>query len=84
MVSLTKNFARLFGPHNITVNAIAPALVDTRMVRGSMSEAAIEDVTGAMPIGRMAEAEEIAMGVAYLASDSAGAITGHTLDINGG
>ncbi len=84
VVSLTKNFARLLGPHNITVNAIAPALVDTRMVRGSMSEEAIENVTGAMPVGRMAEAEEVAMAVAFLASESAATITGHTLDINGG
>ena len=84
VVSLSKNFARLLGPHNITVNAIAPALVDTRMVSGSMTEEAIESVTSAMPIGRMTEAEEIAMAVAFLASDSAGTITGHTLDINGG
>ena len=84
VVSLTKNFARLLGPHNITVNAIAPALVDTRMVSGSMDEEAIESVTSAMPMGRMTEADEIAMAVAFLASESAATITGHTLDINGG
>ena len=84
VVSLTKNYARLLGPDNITVNAIAPALVDTRMVSGSMTEEAIDNVTSAMPIGRMTDAEEIAMSVAFLASDSAGTITGHTLDINGG
>jgi len=84
VVSLTKNFARLLGPHIITVNAIAPALVDTRMVSGSMDEEAIESVTSAMPIGCMTEADEIAMAVAYLASESAATITGHTLDINGG
>ncbi len=84
VVSLTKNFARLLGPHNITVNAIAPALATTRMVSGSMTEEAIENVTSAMPIGRMTEAGEIAMAVAFLASDSAATITGHTLDINGG
>ena len=84
VVSLTKNFACLLEPHNITVNAIAPALVDTRMVSGSMDEEAIESVTSAMPIGCMTEADEIAMAVAYLASESAATITGHTLDINGG
>ena len=84
VVSLTKNFARLLGPHNITVNAIAPALVDTRMISEGMSADEIASVTGAMPMGRMAEAEEIAMAVAFLASDSAATITGHTLDINGG
>lgn len=84
VVRLTKNFARLLGPDNITVNAVAPALVDTRMVSGSMSEEGIADVISAMPIGRMAEAEEIAMAVAFLASESAATITGHTLDINGG
>jgi 3-oxoacyl-[acyl-carrier protein] reductase len=84
VVSLTKNFARLLGPDNITVNAIAPGLVDTRMVSGAMTEEAINNVTSAMPIGRMTEPEEIAMSVAFLASDSASTITGHTLDINGG
>jgi 3-oxoacyl-[acyl-carrier protein] reductase len=84
VVSLTKNFARLFGPNNITVNAIAPGLVDTRMVSGAMTEEAINDVTSTMPVGRMTEPEEIAMSVAFLASESAGTITGHTLDINGG
>ena len=82
--SLTKNFAPLLEPHNLTVNAIAPALVDTRMVSGSMDEEAIESVTSVMPIGCMTEADEIAMAVAYLASESAATITGHTLDINGG
>ena len=84
VVSLSKNFARLLGLHNITVNAIAPALVDTRMVLDGMNDNEISSVTNAMPIGRMSEAEEIAMAVAFLASDSAGTITGHTLDINGG
>jgi len=84
VVSLIKNFARLFGPNNITVNAIAPGLVDTRMVSSAMTEEAINDVTSAMPVGRMTEPEEIAMFVAFLASESAGTITGHTLDINGG
>ncbi|MBT3927079.1 MAG: SDR family oxidoreductase, partial [Rhodospirillaceae bacterium] len=84
VVSLTKNFARLLGPDNITVNAIAPALVDTRMVSGNMTEEAIDNVTSAMPIGRMTDAAEIAMSVAFLASESAATITGHTLDINGG
>ena len=46
VVSLTKNFARLLGPHNITVNAIAPALATTRMVSGSMTEEAIENEIG--------------------------------------
>ena len=84
VVSLTKNFARLFGTNNITVNAIAPGLVDTRMVSGAMTEEAINNVTSTMPVGRMTEPEEIAMYAAFLATESAGAITGYTLDINGG
>jgi NAD(P)-dependent dehydrogenase (short-subunit alcohol dehydrogenase family) len=84
VVTLTKGLARQLGPHNITVNAVAPALADTRMIRDGMSEDDIAAVTGAMPMGRMAEPEEIAMGVLFLASAYAGSITGHTLDINGG
>ena len=54
------------------------------MVSGSMDEEAIESVTSVMPIGCMTEADEIAIAVAYLAYESAAAITGHTLNINGG
>ena len=84
VITLTKSLARQLGPHNVTVNAVAPALVDTRMIRSGMSEADIASVTQAMPIGRMAAASEVAMAVLFLASEFAGAITGHTLDINGG
>ena len=84
VVSLTRNFARILGPDNIIVNVIAPALANTRIVTDSMTEDGIADVLSSTPLGRMAEAEEITMAVAFLASDSATTITGHTLDINGG
>ena len=83
-VTLTKGLARQFGPHGITVNAVAPALVDTRMIRDGMSEADIAEVTGGMPTGEMASEADVAMAVLFLTSPSARAITGHTLDINGG
>jgi NAD(P)-dependent dehydrogenase (short-subunit alcohol dehydrogenase family) len=83
-LTLTKSLARQFGPHGITVNAVAPALVDTRMIRDGMSEADIAEVTGGMPTGEMASEADVAFAVMFLTSPSARAITGHTLDINGG
>lgn len=83
-LTLTKSLARQFGPHGITVNAVAPALVDTRMIRDGMSETDIAEVTGGMPTGEMASEADVAFAVMFLTSPSARAITGHTLDINGG
>ncbi len=83
-VTLTKALARQLGPHNITVNAIAPALVDTRMIRSGITEAEIAAITATMPTGDMADEDDVAMAVLFLASPHAQAITGHTLDINGG
>jgi len=83
-ITLTKGLARQFGPHGITVNAVAPALVDTRMIRDGMSETDIAEVTGGMATGEMATEDDVAMAVLFLTSPYARAITGHTLDINGG
>jgi 3-oxoacyl-[acyl-carrier protein] reductase len=54
------------------------------MIHDGMSDTDIADVTGAMPTGAMASEDDVAMAVLYLASTHTGAITGHTLDINGG
>jgi 3-oxoacyl-[acyl-carrier protein] reductase len=66
----------------ITVNAVSPGIVDTPMVRGPTDAARMTQVLAAIPMGRLADASEIAALVAFLASDEA-YITGANVDIGG-
>jgi 3-oxoacyl-[acyl-carrier protein] reductase len=83
MIGLTKTLAREYARKGITVNAVAPGFTKTRMTEG-IPEKALEAIVGATPVGRMGEPVEIAAGADFLASTSAGFITGFVLDINGG
>jgi NAD(P)-dependent dehydrogenase (short-subunit alcohol dehydrogenase family) len=83
MIGLTKTLAREYARKGVTVNAVAPGFTRTRMTEG-IPDKAMELVLAATPLGRMGEPVEIAAGVVYLASPSAGFITGQVLDINGG
>lgn len=83
IVSLTKNFARNYGPSGVTVNAVLPGFVDSFMT----SHVTAEDRSSYMsqiPIGRAAQPQEIGDVVAFLASDAAGYLTGASVDVNGG
>ena len=84
VISLVKSLAREFASSNITVNAIAPGVVDTPMIRRDVSEAALSEFMKMVPLGRIAEPREIADCCLFLASDWASYVTGHTLDVNGG
>ena len=84
VVSLSRGLARALAPHRITVNTVAPGAADTPMMRSGLSEAELEAFVGTIPLGRMAEPEEIAGAVAFLVSDQAGYITGATLNVTGG
>lgn len=79
----TKALAQESAAYGITVNAIAPGYVATDMVR-AIPERVLEKIVAKVPVGRLAEAEEIARGVAFLVAEDAGFITGSTLSINGG
>jgi NAD(P)-dependent dehydrogenase (short-subunit alcohol dehydrogenase family) len=83
MIGLTKTLAREYARKGVTVNAVAPGFTKTRMTEG-IPEKALEAIVGATPVGRMGEPVEIAAGAVFLASKSAGFITGFVLDINGG
>ncbi len=80
---MTKTLAREYAKKGVTVNAIAPGFIKTRMMQG-IPEKALQSVIDMTPIGRLGQPEEIAAGVAFLASPAASFITGHVLDINGG
>ncbi len=84
LINLTHSLARLYSPHGITANAVAPGLVATGMIKKELKSKAGRQKAAQIPVGRIAEPEEIAAGVVFLVSDSAGYITGQTLNINGG
>ena len=79
----TKALAQEGAKFGVTVNAIAPGYIDTDMV-AAVPQPVLEKIIAKIPVGRLGEAQEIARGVAFLASESAGFITGSTLSINGG
>jgi NAD(P)-dependent dehydrogenase (short-subunit alcohol dehydrogenase family) len=83
MIGLTKTLAREYARKGVTVNAVAPGFIRTRMTV-DIPEKAMEAVVGMTPVGRMGDPVEIAAGVLFLASPAAGFITGTVLDINGG
>ena len=83
VIGLTKALAKELAPSNITVNAIAPGLIETNMNSNISVEdlnAFVEDI----PLGRMGSADEVAAAALFLASDIADYITGQVLGINGG
>ncbi len=79
----TKALAQEGARFGITVNAIAPGYIDTEMV-AAVPENVLEKIIARIPVGRLGHAEEIARGVAFLASEDGGFVTGSTLSINGG
>ncbi len=78
VMCLTKSFARVLGEYGITVNSIAPGIAATEMAKNH------PDMTDQIPLGRVADASEIASVIVFLASDEGQYITGATLDVNGG
>ncbi|AKQ41008.1 3-oxoacyl-[acyl-carrier-protein] reductase [Aurantiacibacter atlanticus] len=79
----TKALAQEGARSGITVNAIAPGYIDTDMV-AAVPENVLEKIVARIPVGRLGQAEEIARGVSFLASEDGGFVTGSTLSINGG
>ena len=83
LIGLTKTLAREYARKGVTVNAIAPGFIKTRML-DAVPDKAMESVLDRTPVGRLGDPMEIAAAALYLASPSAGFITGHVLDVNGG
>jgi acetoacetyl-CoA reductase len=83
VIGFTKALAQETASKGITVNAIAPGYIDTEMV-AAVPQAVLDKIIGAIPVGRLGKAEEIAACVAFLARDDAGFITGATITANGG
>jgi len=83
VIGLTKALANQLAPYNITVNAIAPAMIDTEMIRWRTPEQ-MEAHVNLIPMRRIGKCSEVANAVAYLSSHFAEFITGYTMDVNGG
>jgi 3-oxoacyl-[acyl-carrier protein] reductase len=83
MIGLSKSLAQEVASRGITINCIAPGFIVSNMT-DVLPESVKEKVLGAIPAGRMGEANDIASGVVYLSSNEASYITGQTLHINGG
>ena len=83
LIGFTKSLAREVGSRGITVNAVAPGFIDTDMTR-ELHEAQKAALLSNIPLGRLGSPDEIASAVAFLASQTAGYITGETLHVNGG
>jgi 3-oxoacyl-[acyl-carrier protein] reductase len=83
LTGMAKSLALEVANRNVTVNCIAPGLIDTKMT-SSLTDAQKRHIIERIPLGRMGSPEDIAAGVLYLVSDEASYITGQTLHINGG
>jgi NAD(P)-dependent dehydrogenase (short-subunit alcohol dehydrogenase family) len=85
IVSMTRAFARECAPHGIRVNAVLPGLTDTRFASAlTQNERILRGILAQIPLGRVAQPEEIAPAVLYLASDAAACVTGVCLPVDGG
>lgn len=84
VVTMTRGLARTFGPHGITVNAVAPGQIRTPMLMTGLAPEIYESMRQQTPLGYVGEPEEVAGVVVFLASDHARYITGSVLNVSGG
>ncbi len=83
MIGMSKALAAEVASRGVTVNCVAPGFIDTPMTR-ALTDQQRERLLGAIPMGRLGVAADVAACVAFLASDEAGYVTGPTLHVNGG
>jgi len=83
LIGFSKALARELASRNITVNVVAPGLIETDMTK-SITEKAQGDWAARIPLGRLGTAADVAAAVCFLASDEASYITGQVLAVNGG
>jgi 3-oxoacyl-[acyl-carrier protein] reductase len=84
VVAITRGLGRELGPVGIRVNAIAPAVLETDMVRGQLTPELRARVLSRIPLGRLAGADDVTRLALFLCSDAAAFITGETVAVDGG
>lgn len=83
VIGLTKALAKEVGPSGITVNCVAPGLIDTKM-NGNLTAETIKELCDETPVSRIGTPEDVAKAVFYLAGDGASFVTGQILGVDGG
>ncbi|MFC7484134.1 3-oxoacyl-ACP reductase FabG [Luedemannella flava] len=83
LVGVARSIARELGSRNVTANVVAPGFIATDMT-AALPEARREEILKSIPAGRLADPEEVAAVVTWLASDSAGYVTGAVIPVDGG
>jgi 3-oxoacyl-[acyl-carrier protein] reductase len=83
LIGFCKSLAREVASRQITVNVVAPGLIDTDMTR-ALTGRTKQDWSAQIPLGRLGTSDDVAAAVCFLASDEASYITGHVLAVNGG
>jgi 3-oxoacyl-[acyl-carrier protein] reductase len=83
LIGFCKSLAREVASRNVTVNVVAPGLIDTDMTKAMRADAQ-QTWSSQIPLGRTGSADEVAAAVCFLASDEASYITGQVLGVNGG
>jgi 3-oxoacyl-[acyl-carrier protein] reductase len=83
LIGLTKSLAQEIASRSVTVNAVAPGFIETDMT-AALSDEVKSTLLAHIPLQRYGKAEDVAAAVRFLASEEAGYITGHVLDVNGG
>ncbi len=83
-LGFTRALARELGPHGITVNAVAPGLIDTDITGGALEGERKTALVAGIPVGRNGRVEDVADLITYLCREETGYVTGATYDVNGG
>jgi len=83
LVGMARSMAREVASRSITINVVAPGLVETNML-AALGEVRMSEIRAQVPLGRLARAEEVAEAVGFLASAGAGYVTGVVLPVDGG
>lgn len=83
-LGLARSIARRYGPEGVTCNLVSPGSTDTAMLRSDLGAADLEAIRQSIPLRRLADPAEVALGAVYLASRWASYVNGHLLTIDGG
>jgi NAD(P)-dependent dehydrogenase (short-subunit alcohol dehydrogenase family) len=84
IVSMTRGMARTYAASGVRVNTVSPGGVDTPMMLSGMTDEGLAGFVASIPLGRLAQPDELAGSVVFLASDHARYITGATINVSGG
>lgn len=84
IVSMTRGMARTYAAAGVRVNTVSPGGVETPMMLSGLTDEALAGFVGGIPLGRLAQPDEVAGSVVFLASDHARYITGATVNVSGG